>query len=170
MRILQQSVRLAKWQERFSRLPFASGTNPLRTYSPRLSPECITDSPVILDRGQESQTSSITMKLPTNSTRFAATLAIPALALAFSACDVKKTQEGEMPKVNVEGGQMPKYDVEPADVKVEQKEKTITVPDVDIITPDEKKKGGNVEPGDAGRPSAPATSSESAPPPAPANP
>jgi hypothetical protein len=72
-----------------------------------------------------------------------------AFALALPACDVKKTQEGEMPNVKVEGGQVPKYDVEGPDVKVEKKEKTITVPDVDVVTPAEKRQGGNVEPGDA---------------------
>ena len=80
----------------------------------------------------------------------------PALALALPACDVKKVEEGEAPKVNVEGGKMPKYDVDAPDVKVEKKEKTITVPDVDIVTPQEKKQGGNVESGDAAN-TAPAT-------------
>ena len=113
------------------------------------------------------------MKLPTYSTalsRFLTVLSIPGVALAFTACDVKKTQEGEMPKVNVEGGKMPKYDVDPAEVRVEQEKKTITVPDVDIITEDEKKKGGNVEPGDPGQPAAPATSESSPAPARPANP
>jgi hypothetical protein len=81
---------------------------------------------------------------------------VPMLALGFAACDVKKTQEGEMPKVSVEGGQAPKYDVDAPEVKVEQEKKTITVPDVDIVTPDEKKQGGNLESGDAGAAPAPA--------------
>ena len=84
--------------------------------------------------------------------------ALPVLALAaatsFTACDVKKTQEGEAPTVKVEGGQMPKYDVKGPDVsvgkkettvtvpevKVENKEKTVTVPDVNITTGGEKRK------------------------------
>lgn len=85
-----------------------------------------------------------------NIAQLCAALTLPALAL--SACDVKKTQEGEAPKVKVEGGQLPAYDVEGPDVKVEGKEKTITVPDVDIVTPEEKRRGGNVEPGDPGTP------------------
>lgn len=76
-------------------------------------------------------------------------LALPAIALAFSSCEVKKTEEGEMPEVSVEGGNMPKYDVEGPDVRVEEKKidvpDTITVPDVDIVTPAEKREGGNVE-------------------------
>ena len=79
--------------------------------------------------------------------KICAALAIP--AIAFSACDVKKTQEGELPNVKVEGGQVPKYDVDAPEVVVEKEKKTITVPDVDIITPKEKREGGNVEPGDA---------------------
>jgi len=81
--------------------------------------------------------------------------AIPALAVlaSFTACDVKKTQEGEAPTVKVEGGQLPKYDVKGPDVsvdkkqttvtvpevKVETKEKTLTVPDIDVKTGAEKR-------------------------------
>lgn len=75
-------------------------------------------------------------------------LFVPILALGLGACEVKKTEEGEMPKVNVEGGKMPAYDVNVPDIKVESKEKTITVPDLDIVTPAEKRAGGNIEPGD----------------------
>jgi hypothetical protein len=96
--------------------------------------------------------------------RLCTAVAIPSVAFALSACDVKKTQEGEMPKVSVEGGQAPKYDVDAADVKVDGEKKTITVPDVDIVTPEEKRQGGNVEPGGDATPAAPA------PAPAPANP
>jgi hypothetical protein len=89
-----------------------------------------------------------------NIARLFAAITLPALALSLSACDVKKTQEGEAPKVSVEGGQMPKYDVDAPEIKVEEEKKTITVPDIDIVTPDEKKQGGNVEAGDAGTPAA----------------
>jgi uncharacterized lipoprotein len=80
-------------------------------------------------------------------------LAAVALVAGVAACDVKKTQEGEAPKVKVEGGQMPKYDVKGPDVdiskkdttvtvpevKVEKKEKVITVPKVDVTTGTEKR-------------------------------
>ena len=66
-----------------------------------------------------------------------------------------------MPKVNVEGGKVPKYDVDAPDVKVEEKKTTVTVPDVDIVTPKEKREGGNVEGGEA-KP-APATPAPAAP-------
>jgi hypothetical protein len=41
-----------------------------------------------------------------------------ALALAvvgFAACQVEKTQDGELPEVKVEGGQLPKYEVKGSD-------------------------------------------------------
>ncbi len=78
----------------------------------------------------------------------------------MTACEVRKTQEGEMPEVKVEGGQVPKYDVEGPDVKVEKEKKEITVPDVDVVTPAEKRQGGNVEPGDAGAPAPAAPAAE----------
>lgn len=74
----------------------------------------------------------------------------PTIAFSLAACDVKKTQEGEAPKVNVEGGQVPKYDVDAPDVSVDSKkeqvdvptvgtqEKTIRVPDVNVDMKDKK--------------------------------
>lgn len=114
-----------------------------------------------------SQKTIHVMKLSTNpmAFRLLAGLSASVIAFSMSACEVKKTQEGEMPEVNVEGGQAPKYDVEAPDVKVEEEKKTITVPDVDIVTPEEKRAGGNVEAGDAG---APPTTTDVAPDPAPA--
>ncbi len=53
-----------------------------------------------------------------------------AIAVTFAACDVDKTQEGEMPEVKVEGGQMPEYDVDVAEVEVGTTEKTVEVPTV----------------------------------------
>lgn len=67
----------------------------------------------------------------------AATLA-GTFALGLAACDVDQTKEGDMPEVNVEGGQLPEYDVETADVDVGTKETTVEVPDVDITMPDAK--------------------------------
>ena len=66
-----------------------------------------------------------------------ATAIISLGALGLSACDVKKTQEGNVtvPKVEVTKTQegsvtLPKYDVTPPDVKMGTTEKTITVPTV----------------------------------------
>lgn len=62
-------------------------------------------------------------------------------ALGLSACDVKKTQEGNVtvPKYEVEKKQsgdvtLPKYDVTTPDVKVGSKETTVNVPNVDVNT------------------------------------
>ena len=54
--------------------------------------------------------------------------------LALGACDVDKTQEGEMPEVDVKEGQLPKYDVDAPDVDVKTREETVDVPDVDVHT------------------------------------
>lgn len=58
--------------------------------------------------------------------------------LTLSACNVEKTQEGEMPDVDVsaEGGQLPAYNVETPDVDVTTKQAEMTVPDVDVNSKD----------------------------------
>lgn len=59
---------------------------------------------------------------------------VPALmvGLTLGGCTAEQTQEGELPEVNVEGGQAPAYDVDPARVEVRQDTQTIVTPDVDI--------------------------------------
>ncbi len=65
-------------------------------------------------------------------------LSLAAFALAgLTACDVKKTQEGNvtLPKYEVEKTQsgnvtLPKYDVKTPDVHVSTEEKVVTVPTV----------------------------------------
>ncbi|MDB5891489.1 MAG: hypothetical protein JWP47_2320 [Polaromonas sp.] len=71
-------------------------------------------------------------------TKSALTIAAVSLAtLGLSACDVKKTQEGNVtvPKVEVQKTQegdvtLPKYDVTAPSVSVSTTEKTVTVPTV----------------------------------------
>jgi uncharacterized lipoprotein len=70
-----------------------------------------------------------------------ATVLVAASVLGLSACDVKKTQEGNVtvPKYEVEKKQsgdvtLPKYDVTTPDVKVGSKEATVKVPNVDVHT------------------------------------
>jgi hypothetical protein len=60
-------------------------------------------------------------------------------ALALTACEVDKTQEGELPDVDVtaEGGQLPEYDVETPDVDVGTKTVPVAVPDIDVDMPEE---------------------------------
>lgn len=59
---------------------------------------------------------------------------LPALVvgLTIGGCTAEKTQEGELPEVNVEGGQAPAYDIEPARVEVGQDTQVIVTPDVDV--------------------------------------
>ena len=70
------------------------------------------------------------------------TIAITAIALSvatLAACDVKKTQEGNvtMPKYEVEKTRegdvtLPKYDVKTPDIKVTTEPKVIEVPKVEV--------------------------------------
>jgi hypothetical protein len=92
-----------------------------------------------------------------NIVRFAA---VAIVAVGLTACDVDKTQEGEMPEVKVEGGQMPAYDVDVAEVEVgtvertievpqvEMVEETVTVPTVGVDMPEEDGPGPAAEPSD----------------------
>lgn len=74
---------------------------------------------------------------------FMGKIALPALAMSamfvLSACDVEKTQEGELPSVDVETqpGELPAYDVETPEVAVDTKEVVVEVPDVDVEMPNE---------------------------------
>jgi hypothetical protein len=56
----------------------------------------------------------------------------PALLFGLAACDVDQTREGEMPDVEVEGGQLPEYDVDAPDVRVGTDTQRVIVPDIDV--------------------------------------
>ena len=58
--------------------------------------------------------------------------AVSSLLLALSACDVEQTEEGELPEVDVQGGEMPDFDVDAADVDVGTEERVVEVPTVDV--------------------------------------
>jgi uncharacterized lipoprotein len=67
------------------------------------------------------------------------TAAAAAATLGLAACDVNKTQEGNvsLPKYDVQktqegSAQLPKYDVKGPDVQVGSTQKSVTVPDVDV--------------------------------------
>ena len=59
---------------------------------------------------------------------------IPALALglALAACTADVEDEGELPDVDVQGGEAPEVDVDPADVDITTDTQQVVVPDVDI--------------------------------------
>ena len=65
-----------------------------------------------------------------------ALVAATTLAFGLAGCDVDQTEEGELPEVEVEGGNMPEYDVEAPDVEVGTEEVTVDVPTVDVDTED----------------------------------
>ncbi|AEA97657.1 hypothetical protein [Alteromonas mediterranea] len=64
-------------------------------------------------------------------------LAVSSLALAASACDVNKTEEGEMPEADIDGGELPEYEVDTMDVDVDTETKEVEVPVVDVEMPEE---------------------------------
>lgn len=59
---------------------------------------------------------------------------IPMIAtgLVFGACTADVEEEGELPEVNVEGGNMPSVDVDAADVDMTTDTQTVVTPDIDI--------------------------------------
>jgi hypothetical protein len=64
-------------------------------------------------------------------------LMVALLAVPLVGCNVRQTEEGELPDVEVKGGELPEYDVSTADVDVKTKETTIEVPTVDVQSPSE---------------------------------
>ena len=61
------------------------------------------------------------------------TALIVAAALPLTACTAEKTEEGELPEVEVEGGKLPEYDIDPAKVKVGADTTMVITPDVDVV-------------------------------------
>ena len=57
--------------------------------------------------------------------------------------DVDQTQEGSLPEVEVSGGELPEFDVEAGDVEVGSTERTVTLPTIDIQSPEEERAEGN---------------------------
>ncbi len=75
----------------------------------------------------------ITMKQQTKNLLQGITLL--SVAIGFSACDVKKTEDGEVPSVKVEvdgEAKLPKYDVDAPDVNIEKKKMEVEVPTIEV--------------------------------------
>lgn len=64
-----------------------------------------------------------------------------ASCLGLAACDVDKTDNGQMPDVdvNVSGGDLPEYNVTGPDVDVGTENTTVQVPTLDVDVPAENK-------------------------------
>lgn len=62
-------------------------------------------------------------------------LPLALVGLSLGACTAEQTEEGELPNVEVEGGNMPEYDVDAADVDVTTDTQTVVTPDVEVTPP-----------------------------------
>lgn len=69
--------------------------------------------------------------------KFLSLIIAPLFAFGLAACDVDQTEEGELPDVDVEGGQVPEYDVDAADIDIGTDTTQVITPDIDIQSPDE---------------------------------
>lgn len=59
-------------------------------------------------------------------------------AVGFTSCKVDKTQEGNLPEVEVHGETtLPKYDVDAPDVDVKSKKVEVSVPSIEVTPADE---------------------------------
>lgn len=62
-------------------------------------------------------------------------LPLAVIGLSLGACTAEQTEEGELPNVEVEGGNAPAYDVDAADVDVTTDTQTVVTPDVNVTPP-----------------------------------
>ncbi len=67
-------------------------------------------------------------------------LALGVACVTAAGCQVEKTQQGKLPKVEVKTseGQLPAYNIQGPDVQVGSKTKTFKVPTVHVTTPRER--------------------------------
>ena len=67
-------------------------------------------------------------------------LAFGAVCFTLAGCQVNKTQQGKLPKVEMKTseGQLPAYNVQGPDVQVGSKTKSFKVPTVHVTTPQER--------------------------------
>lgn len=67
-------------------------------------------------------------------------LLLGAVCLSFGGCQVNKTQDAKLPKVQVKTseGQLPAFNVQGPDVEVGSKTKSFKVPTVHVTTPRER--------------------------------
>ncbi|WP_299788644.1 hypothetical protein [uncultured Marivita sp.] len=68
---------------------------------------------------------------------------IAAVAFGVYMVDIDQTQEGSLPTVSIDGGEMPEYDADVGDIEVGERDVTVTVPTVDVETPEEDSVASN---------------------------
>ncbi|WP_291728967.1 hypothetical protein [Leisingera sp. F5] len=76
---------------------------------------------------------------------FAAVAGILVLAFGIYMIDIDQTEEIRLPDVDVsvESGQLPEFDAEVGDIETGTEELTVTVPTVDIQSPEEDASDGS---------------------------
>ncbi len=62
---------------------------------------------------------------------------VAAVAFGVYMVDIEQTEDGALPSVSIDGGSLPEYDTEVGDVDVGERDVTVTVPTVDVETPEE---------------------------------
>lgn len=67
-------------------------------------------------------------------------LALSAVCIALTGCQVNKTQQGKLPKVEMKTseGQLPAYNIQGPDVQIGSKTKSFKVPTMHVTTPRER--------------------------------
>lgn len=64
---------------------------------------------------------------------------VAAVAIAFGVymVDIDQTRDAALPEISIEGGQLPEFEADVGDITVTEEEVTVTVPDVNIIPPED---------------------------------
>ncbi len=68
---------------------------------------------------------------------------VAAVAFGVYMVDIDQTEEGALPTVSIDGGNMPEFDAEVGDVEVGERDVTVTVPTVDLESPEEENVASN---------------------------
>lgn len=68
---------------------------------------------------------------------------VAAVAFGVYMVDIDQTEEGALPTVSIEGGNLPEYEAEVGDIEVGERDITVTVPTVDIESPEEEAVASN---------------------------
>ncbi|WP_300582925.1 hypothetical protein [Marivita sp.] len=62
---------------------------------------------------------------------------VAAVAFGVYMVDIDQTEEGALPTVSIEGGNLPEYEADVGDIDLGERDITVTVPTVDIESPEE---------------------------------
>lgn len=62
---------------------------------------------------------------------------VAAVAFGVYMVDIDQTEEGALATVSIEGGNLPEYEADVGDIEVGERDITVTVPTVDVESPEE---------------------------------